>query len=422
MERTKEALRRFYTDHLTEVVLPYWLARSDEELGGFYTCIDPTGATLLSTDKYVWSQGRCVWMYSRLAADPLVRLSDETRERCRLLAQKGAAFLEGHCLTEGPRAVFLVDRQGRPKEAFPGAGLCPSAFADCFAAMGLAAWAELCRWPEPMDAAWGLFQNAVKLAEEGRFPTAPDQLPDGWRSQAVSMILVNTAAEVARALRALGETEKAAWARDAARRAARRVLDDFLQPEGVLLECLSADGQPLDTLYGRHINPGHTCECMWFLLEEADWLGLSAEDRRRAMDACLATTALAWDGEFGGMMYYLDREGGAPKGRRYAPEQELADAAVRDWSNKLWWPQLEALYAHLVCVQAGGGEAHRDWFRKLHDYTFSTFPNPDKQVGEWLQLRDRAGRPLAGPVGGRLPVKDPYHITRALYLLARRLA
>ena len=73
-------------------------------------------------------------------------------------------------------------------------------------------------------------------------------------------------------------------------------------------------------------------------------------------------------------------------------------------------------------MQAGGGEAHRDWFRKLHDYTFSTFPNPDKQVGEWLQLRDRAGRPLAGPVGGRLPVKDPYHITRALYLLARRLA
>ena len=202
MERTKEALRRFYTDHLTEVVLPYWLARSDEELGGFYTCIDPTGATLLSTDKYVWSQGRCVWMYSRLAADPLVRLSDETRERCRLLAQKGAAFLEGHCLTEGPRAVFLVDRQGHPKEAFPGAGLCPSAFADCFAAMGLAAWAELCRWPEPMDAVWGLFQNAVKLAEEGRFPTAPDQLPDGWRSQAVSMILVNTAAEVARAARA----------------------------------------------------------------------------------------------------------------------------------------------------------------------------------------------------------------------------
>ena len=109
-------------------------------------------------------------------------------ERCRLLAQKGAAFLEGHCLTEGPRAVFLVDRQGHPKEAFPGAGLCPSAFADCFAAMGLAAWAEPCRLPEPMDAAWGLFQNAVKLAEEGRFPTAPDQLPDGWRSQAVSMI------------------------------------------------------------------------------------------------------------------------------------------------------------------------------------------------------------------------------------------
>jgi len=45
----------------------------------------------------------------------------------------------------------------------------------------------------------------------------------------------------------------------------------------------------------------------------------------------------------------------------------------------------------------------------------TTFPNPDRAVGEWIQIRDRAGRPLDKVVG--LPVKDPYHVIRNLMLL-----
>ena len=59
---TKEEIRSrraFYSDHLTEVILPYWLPKIDHKHGGFFTCYDPTGRELVSTDKYVWSQGRC---------------------------------------------------------------------------------------------------------------------------------------------------------------------------------------------------------------------------------------------------------------------------------------------------------------------------------------------------------------------------
>ena len=56
---------------------------------------------------------------------------------------------------------------------------------------------------------------------------------------------------------------------------------------------------------------------------------------------------------------------------------------------------------------------------KVFDYVFSTFPNPDKNVGEWIQIRTREGRPQEKVVA--LPVKDPYHIIRNVILIIELL-
>ena len=55
-------------------------------------------------------------------------------------------------------------------------------------------------------------------------------------------------------------------------------------------------------------------------------------------------------------------------------------------------------------------------------YTLKTFPNENPNIGEWIQIRDRKGAPLCQPVGGRLPVKDPYHLLRAMMLFIDRIA
>jgi len=49
---------------------------------------------------------------------------------------------------------------------------------------------------------------------------------------------------------------------------------------------------------------------------------------------------------------------------------------------------------------------------KTHNYVFQTFPNHD--LGEWIQIRDRMGKPVEKVVA--LPVKDPYHIIRNFML------
>ena len=51
----------------------------------------------------------------------------------------------------------------------------------------------------------------------------------------------------------------------------------------------------------------------------------------------------------------------------------------------------------------------------MKEYTFSTFPNRENDRGEWIQIRDRAGRPEDRVVA--LPVKDPFHILLNLILI-----
>ena len=90
-----------------------------------------------------------------------------------------------------------------------------------------------------------------------------------------------------------------------------------------------------------------------------------------------------------------------------------------NWDNKLWWPHSEALFALLLAAAQTGEPDLMDWYAKAHDYTFATFPNPDPAIGEWIQIRTRDGQPVDKIVA--LPVKDPFHITRAFLLILELL-
>ena len=49
-----------------EAVANFWLTNGmDKKHGGVYTCLDKDGK-VFSTDKSVWMQGRCGWMFSYL--------------------------------------------------------------------------------------------------------------------------------------------------------------------------------------------------------------------------------------------------------------------------------------------------------------------------------------------------------------------
>ena len=108
--------------------------------------------------------------------------------------------------------------------------------------------------------------------------------------------------------------------------------------------------------------------------------------------------------------------GGEPCGRRSDDRYERL--VVTTWDTKLWWPHAEALYALLLFGLRTGREDLLALHERLHAYALATFPaGPGR---EWIQIRDRDGTPLEATVA--LPVKDPFHVARALLLLVELLA
>ena len=412
--------RKEYISMLTEEILPFWLDKTDNINGGFFTCYNVYGDQLISKDKYVWSQGRCVWIYSKLAENYTIPMEENMRERCRNLALEGSKFLEKYCILDDGQVVFLLGENNIPKKLSCSDSYAISTFADCFVAMGLAAAGSLGKNQKQVKKACEIFFRAAEMAEKGTFQTAPDILPKGWRGQAAYMILINTACEIGKSLEYFSMKKELEKAKQICAWAVNVELTYFVK-DNILLECLTSDYKQLESRYGRHINPGHTAECMWFILEASQWIEMP-EVRDIALNVIKNISSMAWDRTYGGMYYYLDRSGKMPQGEYLEEEEALASAMMRDWDDKMWWPHLETMYANMVGTLCYGDESCWEEYIKYREYTLKTFPNENKNIGEWIQIRNRKGEPLCEQVGGRLPVKDPYHLLRTMMLLIERIS
>ena len=61
-----KALASQYEKELRENCLPFWLNNSiDKEFGGYFSCLNRDGS-VFDTDKFIWLQGREVWLFAML--------------------------------------------------------------------------------------------------------------------------------------------------------------------------------------------------------------------------------------------------------------------------------------------------------------------------------------------------------------------
>ncbi len=175
------------------------------------------------------------------------------------------------------------------------------------------------------------------------------------------------------------------------------VMEVFYQPEhGLILESVQPNGAFSNSFEGRLINPGHTIEAMWFIMD----LGKRMNDQaliRKACDIMLHTLEYGWDNEFGGIFYFMDVLGNPP--------QQL------EWDQKLWWVHVEALVALAKGYALTGDERCLRWFKKVHQYTWKHFR--DEQFGEWFGYLNRRGEVLLDLKGGKW--KGCFHMPRSLY-------
>ncbi len=413
-------LRGFYENELKSNILSFWMPRClDTEYGGYLNCFDNEGRTLMSHDKYTWSQGRFVWMFARLATIDAPLFSKAERERFLTYAKSGRDFLMAHCLMDTPdvRCTFLMERDGTPKFV-PGCDtLDMSIYADCFVVIGMNAYADAAQDKEAYAFAKKVYRSIVERISSGRFNTLPYPLSPQFRAHGIPMILTNVTAELLEcakkfdpdfvpALTALLEE----YSSD--------VLEHFADENGTIHEVISAENEFIDGLLGQHANPGHTIEDMWFQLDAAKLLN-KPERMSRILQIALRAFVIGWDEEYKGLLHYVSTDGENVNTLERLTDEVTENQVAGGWGDKLWWIHSEALYTSLRCYLESGDEAFYHWHEKVFKFTFKTFPNRDPEIREWKQICMRDGSPQEKVVA--LPVKDPFHISRNLILIIELL-
>lgn len=373
-----------YERDLTENILPFWLEHGlDKVNGGIYTCLDRDG-TLMDTTKSVWFQGRAAYTFA--SAYNSVAKKPEYLSASRSCID----FIEQHCFNEDGRMYFEVMADGTPLR------LRRYVFSESFAIIAMAEYSIASG-----DKAYA--QKALELFKRTQgFLTTPGVLPNKYlphvkgRGHSIVMIMLNVAAQVRRAIADPILDKQIADS-------IYELKNYFMKPEyKALLESVGEQGEFVDTINGRLINPGHCIETAWFLMEEAKYRGGDQELLNMALKILDWSWEWGWDKQYGGIINFRDCKG--------YPSQDYAQ------DMKFWWPQNETIIATLYAYQLTGNERYLRMHEQISDWTYAHFP--DKEHPEWYGYLHRDGS-VAQPAKGNL-FKGPFHIPRMM-IKAREL-
>lgn len=371
-------LAQQYKSELLDRVMPFWMENSiDKEYGGYFTCLERDGE-VFDTDKFVWLQGREVWM--------LATLYNKVEKRKEWLdaAIQGAEFLKAHGHDGNLNWYFALDREGHPLvEPYNifSYTFAVIAFGQLSLATGNKEYAEIAK--KTFDIVLSKVDNP-----KGRWSKASPGAR-GLKSFALPMILCNVALEIEPLL------DKEFLDKTIAT-CVHEVMDVFYRPElGLIVEHLSTEGELVDCMDGRLLNPGHAIEAMWFIMD----LGKRLGDRAlidKAVRIALAEAEYGWDKQYGGIFYFMDRLG--------RPLQQL------EWDQKLWWVHIETLITMIKGYELTGNEQCLEWFERVHEYVWNHFA--DKEHAEWFGYLNRRGEVLLTLKGGKW--KGCFHVPRGL--------
>lgn len=372
-------LEKQYKNELLGNVLPFWLDNSiDKEHGGYLTCLDRDGS-VFDTDKFIWLQGREVWMFAKMYN------TVEKSKKWLDAAIHGAEFLEKYGHDGNYNWYFSLDQQGSPLvEPY-------NIFSYTFAAMAFG----------QLHLATG-DEKYAKIAKETFNIILKRQAnpKDKWnkaypgsrslKNFALPMILCNLALEIEH----LVEKD---FLDELIENCIHEVMNVFYRPDlgGIIIENVTTDGQLSDTFDGRLINPGHAIEAMWFIMDLGQRLG-RPELIEKAVKITLTMIDYGWDKKSGGIFYFMDRKG--------CPPQQL------EWDQKLWWVHIETLISLLKGYKLTGSEECLHWFEKIQEYTWSHFK--DTEHPEWFGYLNREGEVLLTLKGGKW--KGCFHVPRGL--------
>ncbi len=373
-------LREHYRDALFDDVVPWWQKHSlDREYGGYYCCLERDGHPW-STDKYMWMTGREIWMFSHLYNH------HEKKPAWLDAARLGAAFMLKHAFLPDDKLYFRLTRDGRPMSKVL------SVYTEVFASIALAEMSRAAGDEQLWAKAMAMYDFLIP-----RFGQPSDTAMLGYPIDAQFHLHAHDMCRITVAW-VFNEIRPSRQFEDDLTLSAESIVGKHWKPEmHALLENVAMDGSPmLDLPEGRMFHPGHAIESAWMLMEIARKRG-DQKLIQTGVDIILASLEQGWDREYGGLRYLTNID--------WTPTHELGA------NLKLWWPHCETLYALLLAWSLTGRDDLWPWYEKVHEYTFSHFPDPE--YGEWYWYLDRDGKPVWTAKAGAW--KCFFHLPRVLF-------
>ena len=375
-----------YKSDLVDDIMPFWMKNGvDWKNGGVYTCLDRDGS-IMDTTKSVWFQGRFGFTLSYAYNNV------ERNEEWLKAAKNQLDFIE-KLFDDRGRMYFEVTAEG------VGLRMRRYVFSECFAAIAMAEYAKASGDMSYATKAVELFKRIQGFTKDPAMMPAKCEPTLKTQGHSLTMILIN----VANVLKQVSDDP----ALDEQITESIRLLTSyFIHPEfKALLETVGPNGEFIDTIAGRTINPGHCIETSWFLMDVAAARG-DRELEKTALKILDWSLDWGWDDEYGGLISFKDCRNLPPQ----CYEQDM----------KFWWPQCETIIATLYAYKVTGEEKYLRWHRRISDWTYSHLPDP--QYGEWYGYLHRDGS-VAQHAKGNI-FKGPFHIPRMMvksYLLCREI-
>ncbi len=371
-----KAKQAFYKKQLLENTVPFWFPRSyDNEYGGFLLMRDRDGS-LIDTDKAVWIQGRATWLLATLYNT--VEQKKEWLEGAKL----GVDFLLNKCFSPDGQMYFHVTREGNPirkRRYF---------FSETFAAIALAAYAKASGDEQIATKAREVFGICLEYADGIRPLTKKFEDTRPSKGIGIPMIMINTAQQIRETI---GDERCDAYIEKWINEIKTNFVKDDIR---CVMEQVAPNGDIIDHIDGRTLNPGHAIEGAWFILHEAKYRNNDPQVIDLGCRMLDYMWERGWDKEYGGILYFRDVYN--------KPVQEY-------WQDmKFWWPQNEAIIATLLAYTITGNEKYRQWHEQIHEYAYKHFL--DNEFGEWYGYLHRDGR-ISQPAKGNM-FKGPFHLPR----------
>jgi len=377
-------------DHLLNDVMPFWENKClDREYGGYFTCFDREG-NLTDDSKYIWFQGRQLYTYSRLFN------KIENRQEWLAHAKWGYDFLVKKAYAGNGRWYFKLDR--------PGNVLVPttSIYSDYHVAQGLAEYMLATGMKDDMR--MQILRTTYDTLEKNTLdPGFKDIYENTWSPVFIWNDMYLTALNTACIAAPVLGSE---YTKFLINECACKIMNWFARDEyRLVFEAVTRDNKVLLEGEGRFINPGHSFESAWFLMEAAGIYN-NRQMLERGLQIIDWTYEIALDKTNGGIYSYLDAEGRRPQPLDWHKETNSM------WDDKVWWVNSEALCAFAKAYSLSREQRYLAMFEKQWIFCKTNFYDP--VFGEWYERLYPDGKIKVSDKG--TPWKCAFHLARSLIM------